>query len=109
MIRVLMTVLAFAFVVQAQAAPQTYNVKVEGMTCDSCVRAVTGMLQQIPGADAKSVKVILKENRATVTVAEDRKEIANEIKAAIEKVGFKATTIIAAQPSTAKPAAAKAN
>jgi copper chaperone len=43
---------------------QTIEFKITGMTCDHCVRAVTGAVEDVPGVS--SVSVSLENNSATV-------------------------------------------
>lgn len=77
----------------AFATPKNYDVAIEGMTCDSCVKSVTSALSKVPNVDAASVKVNLKGKKATVTMKEDNKETVAAVKKAIEDVGFKVTAV----------------
>ncbi len=70
---VLMGVLAFALLWRprkkghehmADEAPETVELKVQGMTCSHCVQAVTRALRECPGV--ASAEVDLKSGRATV-------------------------------------------
>jgi copper chaperone CopZ len=75
------------------ATSKNFDVKIEGMTCDHCVNTIKRVLGKIPNVDAKSVQVILKENRALLTVTEEKPEIAATIKKAIEDVGYKVVSV----------------
>ena len=77
----------------AFAGQQNYDVKVEGMTCESCVKSLTAALKKVPGIDAKSVKVVLSSKSASVSVTEDKKESAAQIKKAIEDAGYTVTSL----------------
>jgi copper chaperone CopZ len=81
----------------ASADPTQYNVKIEGMTCESCVNSVTKALAKLPGVTKDSVKVVLKEKKATLTVSEDKKELSEQIKKAIEGAGYTVTDLTVAQ------------
>ncbi|KAJ2846788.1 ATPase Cu transporting protein 7B, partial [Coemansia brasiliensis] len=62
--------------------------KVDGMTCQSCVRSIENVLQDTTGVEA--VKVSLADNQATVTFAPNT--VAEEtITEAIKDCGFDAT------------------
>ncbi len=64
------------------------KLKIDGMTCQHCVRAVSGALQEVPGVD-RVVEVSLERGEASV---EGPAETALLI-AAIEEEGYKAETI----------------
>lgn len=56
--------------------------RVDGMTCDGCIRSVTRAIQaEYPGSD---VKVDLDKGEVSVDRADDRKKVAR----AIEDAGF---------------------
>lgn len=61
---------------------------IEGMHCDHCKNSVESQINQIDGAAAK---VDLKKKLAVVSVS--RQVDDSEIKAAVEKAGFKVTSI----------------
>ncbi|KAJ2379774.1 Cu(2+)-transporting P-type ATPase, partial [Coemansia sp. RSA 2559] len=63
---------------------------VQGMTCQSCVRSIETVLQDVEGI--QSVSVSLDENSATV-VYDAQTVGAQEITAAIEGCGFDAQTV----------------
>lgn len=64
---------------------ETAILKVDGMTCNGCVRSVTNVLQDLPGVD--SVEVTLESARASVTF--DPKEIdLARLREAIADAGF---------------------
>jgi copper chaperone len=77
----------------AFAGPKNYDVKIEGMTCGSCVKSVTTALSKIPNVDEKSVKVVLKEKTATLMIDEANTEASEQIKKAIEEAGFTVTAV----------------
>jgi copper ion binding protein len=64
---------------------RTYTV--EGMTCDHCVKAVTGEVTQLPGVDAVAVDLT---NR-TVTVSGDAVDD-TAVAAAIDEAGYTVVT-----------------
>ena len=72
----------------------SYEVKIDGMTCEPCAQSVTKALQKIPGLEKDAVTVVLKENKATVRTANVSKETSDQIKQAIEKAGYKVVTIV---------------
>ena len=62
-------------------------IKVGGMSCQGCVRNVTGVLTAIPGVDAVDVSLEAGEAR----VAYDAQQVgAERLRAAIEDAGFDA-------------------
>lgn len=64
---------------------ETLQLNIQGMTCNGCVKSVTGVLQKIPGV--ASVEVSLEQNRATVTYnpAQAKPE---QFKATVEDAGY---------------------
>ena len=60
------------------------NLKIDGMTCDHCVRAVKNALQAVPGVE--SADVILAEGRATVM----HEGVPGALVAAVEDEGYEA-------------------
>ena len=64
---------------------ETIQLDIQGMTCNGCVKSVTGVLQKIPGV--AGVEVLLEQNRATVTYnpAQAKPE---QFKAAVEDAGY---------------------
>jgi len=64
------------------------KLKIEGMSCEHCVRAVSGALQEVPGVD-RVVEVSLERGEAIV---EGNAETSLLI-AAVEEGGYKAETI----------------
>lgn len=65
------------------------KIKIEGMSCDHCVRHVTVALEDIPGVT--KVEVSLTDKQAII---ESAKEISDEeIKAAIEESGYEVVEI----------------
>lgn len=61
------------------------NLTLTGMHCDACVRRVTTALQSVPGVGVDSVKV----GSAQLTF-DPSQAAAQEIIAAIERIGFSA-------------------
>jgi copper chaperone len=64
------------------------KLKIDGMTCQHCVRAVSGALQEVPGVD-RVVEVSLERGEASVEGSAE----ASLLIAAIEEEGYKAETI----------------
>ncbi|KAJ8352575.1 hypothetical protein SKAU_G00240510 [Synaphobranchus kaupii] len=73
---------------KTEAASQTVLVAIAGMSCDSCVQTIEGVISQRPGVH--SVQVSLSEGRGTVCYnpALTRPD---ELRAAIEDMGFDAS------------------
>ncbi len=63
----------------------TIELAIEGMTCDHCVNAVTGALQEVPGV--KAAKVDLDSKSASVEA--EQVDVAALI-AAVEDEGYEA-------------------
>jgi len=84
----------------ALAAPTSYDVKIDGMTCGSCVDNVKAALSKLPNVDKGSVKVVLKNKTATLTFTDDKKENMDAVKKAVENAGYKVTAINTASSST---------
>jgi len=63
------------------------TLKVQGMTCEHCVRAVTKALQAVPGVD--HVSVDLAAGRAQVEGAADPQALVG----AIKKEGYEASVV----------------
>jgi copper ion binding protein len=57
---------------------------IEGMSCDHCVKFVTGALEKIPGVTG--VKVSLKNNKAEVEHSDQ--VTADALKAAVTEAGY---------------------
>ncbi len=63
------------------------TIRVEGMSCEACVRNVTGVLKAVPGvADAQ---VRLQDAAATVQFDPAKVDVAR-LRAAVEEAGFDA-------------------
>ena len=62
-------------------------IKVDGMSCQGCVRNVTGVLQALPGV--ASVEVSLDAGQARVAYDAQQVDVAH-LRAAIEDAGFDA-------------------
>ena len=60
------------------------TLKIDGMSCDHCVRAVTMALQDLPGVAVKDVKV-----GAAVIDADDAVVTTADIATAIEEAGYR--------------------
>lgn len=73
---------------------RTLELKIEGMTCASCVGRVERALRAAPGV--LQAQVNLATERATVTILEGADPAA--LAAAVEKVGYHATPILEAGP-----------
>ena len=66
---------------------ETFELRVEGMDCEGCVKSVTRMLTGVRGVE--SVDVSLGEARARVTYDPSKSGPA-DFKRAVERAGFKA-------------------
>jgi copper chaperone len=64
------------------------TLRVEGMTCQGCVRSVTNALQHVPGVS--KAQVSLERNEAAVLFDEAKTNVA-ALKAAVEAAGFGAS------------------
>ena len=64
------------------------EIAIDGMTCDSCVQAITHELERLEGV--RSVEVDLETGKARVTFTEGASEPA-VFEQAIEKIGYQAT------------------
>ena len=64
------------------------KLKIDGMSCEHCVRAVSGALQEVPGVDSV-VEVNLERGEAIV---EGSAETASLI-AAVEEEGYRAEVV----------------
>ena len=64
------------------------KLRIDGMSCDHCVRAVSGALQEVPGVD-RVVEVSLERGEAVV---EGSAETAPLI-AAVEEEGYRAEVV----------------
>ncbi|MDR2103510.1 MAG: cation transporter [Treponema sp.] len=62
------------------------TLKIEGMSCDHCVKHVTEALEEVPGV--KSAKVSLKEKSAAVEHGDEVK--VDALKAAVVEAGYEA-------------------
>uniref|UniRef100_A0A671KIS1 Copper-transporting ATPase 2 n=1 Tax=Sinocyclocheilus anshuiensis TaxID=1608454 RepID=A0A671KIS1_9TELE len=71
----------------ASIPPQTVTIGIEGMTCNSCVQAIEGMVSQRVGVHA--IKVNLQEKKGIVTF-DSSLTSPEELRAAIEDMGFEA-------------------
>ncbi|XP_062383431.1 copper-transporting ATPase 2 [Sardina pilchardus] len=67
---------------------QAVTIGISGMTCNSCVQSIEGMISQRPGV--VSIRVSLKEEKGTVTFNPTLTS-AEELRANIEDMGFEAT------------------
>uniref|UniRef100_A0A672NYS2 Copper-transporting ATPase 2 n=1 Tax=Sinocyclocheilus grahami TaxID=75366 RepID=A0A672NYS2_SINGR len=71
----------------ASIPPQTVTIRIEGMTCSSCVQAIEGMVSQRAGVYA--IKVCLQEKKGIVTF-DSSMTCPEELRSAIEDMGFEA-------------------
>jgi Cu+-exporting ATPase len=69
------------------ATPKTTVLAIKGMTCQSCVQAITKTLTETPGVT--SARVSLKKGRATVQHDGAQAPVSKLI-AAVDKLGYKA-------------------
>src|SRR5688500_5685304 len=82
----------------ADLAPKDFTLRIDGMTCASCVARVEKALKKVPGVRAASVN--LATEQAVVQASSD--VAVSDLKAAVEQAGYLGT-----EPSTAvasKPA-----
>jgi copper chaperone CopZ len=68
-------------------AKSTLELKVEGMTCDGCVRSVERKLSKVAGVE--SARVNLGTGKATVEY-DDSQARADQLIAAVEQIGYHA-------------------
>lgn len=71
----------------ASIPTQTVTIGIEGMTCNSCVQAIEGMVSQRAGV--RAIKVNLQEKKGIVTF-DSSLTSPEELRAAIEDMGFEA-------------------
>lgn len=64
---------------------ETVQLNIQGMTCNGCVKNVTGVLQKVPGVS--SVEVSL-EQRCAKVVYNSAEANPAQLKAAVEGAGF---------------------
>ena len=64
--------------------PETV-VRISGMSCQGCVRTITGVLQALPGV--ARVAVVLEAGQATITYDADQISV-RQLNEAIEGAGF---------------------
>jgi copper chaperone len=69
-------------------AKSTIELKVEGMTCDGCVRSVERKLLKVAGVE--SARVHLGAGKATVEY-DDSQARADQFIAAVEQIGYHAS------------------
>jgi len=88
MLRHLALCLLFVFPSLAFAT-SNIEVKIDGMTCGGCVKAVTQKLEKVPNVDKSTIKVVLKEKTARLTVSSADEQTLEAIKNAVAEAGFK--------------------
>lgn len=66
---------------------QTITLKIEGMTCQHCVKSVNKALSEIKGV--KSVLISLETKQAAVSFEDDIKK--EDLIKAVDEIGFKAS------------------
>ena len=83
-------VLCAALLTACREAPRVMQVEIaiEGMTCDSCVQAISHELERLEGV--RTVEVDLDGGKALVTFTEGESEPA-VFERTIEKIGYEAT------------------
>ena len=64
---------------------ETIQLSIHGMTCNGCVKNVTGVLQKIPGVS--NVEVSLEQNCATI-IYNPAQAKPVQFKAAVEDAGY---------------------
>jgi copper chaperone len=65
----------------------TADIKIEGMSCEGCVKSVTRALQGVPGVE--KVEVFLAKGKADVTYDPAKAGLA-DLKRAVERAGYEA-------------------
>jgi copper chaperone CopZ len=85
-----------ALLLACRSEPRVMQVEItiEGMTCDSCVQAITHELERLEGV--RSVDVDLDGGKARVTFTEGQSD-PTVFEQTIEKIGYQATPGEAAQ------------
>lgn len=107
MLRTLAT-LALVLAPLAAFAGTPVDVKVDGMTCGSCVKKVSDELAKVPEIEPGTVKVSLKGNHATLTLKNNDASSVEAVKAAVTKAGFTVAKVNVMTPGTkAAPKAEK--
>ena len=86
----------------APQAPPTLELAVEGMTCASCVRRVERALARTPGVAAATVN--LATERASVALDPASPAGLSELRAAVEKAGYRAQPVALPVAETAAEA-----
>jgi copper chaperone len=66
---------------------ETAELRIEGMTCEGCVKSVTRTLQGVPGVER--VEVSLPESKARVSFDSAKAGVA-DLKRAVERAGYEA-------------------
>lgn len=74
-----------------QALAAQYSVDIQGMTCQMCVKAITGELNKT--GKVEKVNVSLEEKKATFSEVEGKQITDEEIKSAIKRAGYRANQI----------------
>jgi len=79
-----------------QIGIQTVSVSISGMVCGSCVQRVTAALDKLPGIQSKQIQV------GSAVVTYDTSSVSIEqIKTAIEAIGYKVTEVKAVETAAA--------
>jgi copper chaperone len=65
----------------------TADIKIEGMSCEGCVKSVARALQGVPGVE--KVEVFLAKGKADVTYDPAKAGLA-DLKRAVERAGYEA-------------------
>ncbi len=66
---------------------ETIKIKIDGMTCEGCVRSITNVLTRVPGVT--SVQVSLAEGEAQVSF-DGTKTNTTALRAAVDAAGYQA-------------------
>lgn len=74
-------------------ADESIDVKITGMTCQSCKEAVEKQLKALDFVDKSSITVELEAKRAIIKVANNDKTTQAAIKAAVEEAGYEVAAI----------------
>ena len=70
----------------------SFTVDIKGMTCGMCVKAITGELEKT--GKLEKVNVSLEEKKAYFAEKKGEKISDAEVKSAIKKAGYSATSIV---------------
>ena len=76
------------------------DVKVEGMTCGSCVKKVNDELAKLTNVEKGTVNVMLEGNHATLTLKNNDAKSLKAVKDAVVRAGYEVAKIEVLTPDT---------